>query len=201
MDDRHFDEFTKVVTRGQASRRATFLALASAMLGGLAARFPESAAAKKRKKKRKKKLALNEFGCVDIGGKCRGSSGACCSGVCQGKKPKKGKKDKSVCVDHNVGGCTLERDSCLTGDAELSACNENAICTATTGKAAFCASFVDISLGNNCRVCATDPDCEDQGFPPGSACVILSGGVVCINDSDCAGVNGSSGTACLAPGV
>jgi hypothetical protein len=196
MDDRRFDDVVKVLGHGQASRRGTLLGLVGAVLGRLAARFAVSAGAKKRKKK----LVRNEFGCVDVGGKCRGNDGNCCSGVCQGKKPKKGKKDKSVCVAHNVGGCTLDRDSCLTGDPAVSSCGQNAICTATTGKAAFCASTVDISNGRNCRICATDTDCEEQGFPPGSACVILTGGV-CDGDTGCAGINGSSGTGCLAPGA
>jgi hypothetical protein len=147
-------------------------------------------------RKRKKKLVLNEFGCVDVGGKCRGNNGNCCSGICQGKKPKKGKKDTSVCVAHNLGDCSLQRDICLTGDAGESACNANSVCAATTGKAAFCASQEEVA----CRICSTDQDCEAQGFPFGSACIILTGGE-CNAGGDCNGIGGSNGTACAGPGA
>jgi hypothetical protein len=199
MDNQRFDAWTKALTADQTSRRTTLLSMSSAALGVLLARFSDNAIAKKRKnkKKRKKKLKKNEFGCVDIGGKCRGSDGACCSGVCQGKKPKKGKKDKSVCVDHNVGGCTLDRDICVTGDGQESACGTAAVCAQTTGNAAFCASQENV----DCRICSTDRDCEAQGFPIGSACIILTGGECVGEDNDCNGVSGSSGTACAGPGA
>jgi hypothetical protein len=198
MDNRRFDAWTKAFTADQTNRRTTLLGTTSAALGLLIARFPDSADAKKRKKKRKKKLVLNEFGCVDVGGKCRGNDGNCCSGVCQGKKPKKGKKDKSACVAHNTGGCTLERNVCVTGDGEESACGQQrfTVCTETTGSDAFCAN-IDTA---ECRICNTDADCEAQGFPIGSACIIVTGGE-CVGESDCNGVNGSSGTACAGPGA
>lgn len=196
MDARHFDDIAKAVTRGQTNRRTALRALTSATLGALAVRFPDSSEAKKRKKKRKKKLVKNAFGCVDVGGKCRGNDGACCSGVCQGKKPKKGKKDKSVCVAHNTGGCTLERDICVNGTEE-SICNQSSACTKTTGKAPFCGTPENVE----CRICSTDQDCEEQGFPIGSACIILTGGECVGEDADCNGVNGSSGTACAGPGA
>jgi hypothetical protein len=197
MNERRFDEWTRGVMTERTSRRLGVLGLASGAVGLLAERLPDVASAKKRKKKRKKKLKKNEFGCVDVGGKCRGSDGACCSGVCQGKKPKKGKKDKSVCVDHNVGGCTLDRDICVTGDGQESACGTAAVCAQTTGKAAFCASQENV----DCRICSTDRDCEAQGFPIGSACIILTGGECVGEDNDCNGVSGSSGTACAGPGA
>jgi hypothetical protein len=197
MDDRRFDAWTTTVAAGLSSRRTALIGLASAASGLMTARLVTVADAKKRKKKRKKKLVRNEFGCVDVGGKCRGNDGNCCSGVCQGKKPKKGKKDKSLCVAHNTGVCSLELDICVTGDGQESACGTAAVCAATTGKAAFCASQEDV----DCRICSTDQDCEAQGFPIGSACIILTGGECVGEDNDCNGVGGSSGTACAGPGA
>jgi hypothetical protein len=133
-------------------------------------------AKKKRKKKKKKKpqSPLNAFGCLDVGQPCRGKSANCCSGICQGGKPKKGKKDKSSCVAHNTGICTANTDSCAL--AVSVSCNPNNIdcyCTMTTGNAPFCGEF---SPGPeaHCRVCGKDTDCEAE-FGPGAACVLLDG--------------------------
>ncbi|MGH2617744.1 MAG: hypothetical protein ACRDJC_21155, partial [Thermomicrobiales bacterium] len=94
MDGSQFDAWT---------RRRVGLATGSAIaaLGLMAAGFPRRVEAKKRKKPRP-----NEFGCLNVGQTCGGRSERCCSSICQGKKPKKGKKDRSRCVAHNVGGCT-----------------------------------------------------------------------------------------------
>jgi hypothetical protein len=134
------------------------------------------------KKQRKKKLKRNQFGCVDVGGKCRGNSDNCCSGICEGKKPKKGKKDRSRCVAHNVGTCTSGQNSC----PEIVACGADAECYQTTGKAGFCAAPGVC----DCAPCKKDKDCEPE-FGPGAACIVCT--------TDCVGVNGSSGTACVPP--
>jgi hypothetical protein len=194
MDTDRFDRVARAGARG-LSRRG----LAGA-LGLVATAFSGLTDARKRNRKKKtKKLKRNSLGCVNVGDACRGNDGNCCSGVCQGNEPKKGKKDKSVCVAHNVGGCTLERDVCRTGEITQDSCGENTICTATTGGSAFCASAVGNSPEKICRVCAKDTDCEDQGFPAGSACVILTGSAC----DACDEINGGSGpaTACLTPGV
>jgi hypothetical protein len=159
--------------------------------------FPGSVAAKNKKRKKPKK---NEFGCLNVGQQCSGKDSKCCSGICQGKKPKKGKKDKSTCIDHNAGACSLERNFCDAGQISAN-CGSNGICAKTTGNASFCLSSEGISQELNCRVCSTDRDCEAQGFPLGSACVIFTGGTFCLGVSDCAGVNGSTGTACFARGA
>lgn len=138
--------------------------------------------------------ALNSFGCVDVGGNCRGDSGLCCSGVCQGPVPPASGPDTSTCVAHNAGDCTLERNICLDIDAELSICGLFAVCAATTGNAPFCASQENVE----CRNCRTDSDCEEQGLPPGSACVLLTGD--CLEGSPCVGSNGVV-TVCAAPGA
>ena len=48
-------------------------------------------------KKKNKKPKNNAFGCLNVGQACNGKNDKCCSGICDGKKPKKGKKDKSKC--------------------------------------------------------------------------------------------------------
>ena len=175
-----------------SSRRRTL----AAVLGSLvtAGALPTGA------KKGKKKPKLNAFGCLDVGKACGGKSGKCCSGICQGKKPKKGKKDKSKCVAHNTGGCTPERSTCVTGN-QSSLCGPQSVCLATTGNAGFCAAGMSFSQEANCRPCSKDQDCEAAGFGQGSACVLINQGFCAVPESTCAGINGSSGTACLPPGA
>ena len=91
----------------------------------------------------------------------------CCSGICEGKKPKKGKKDKSRCAAHHTGGCLPGQDSCNSG-SESFPCGTNAACFQTTGKAGFCSA-----TAGNCFDCTKDTDCEF--FGAGSACVICFG--------------------------
>ena len=43
--------------------------------------------------------------------------------------------------------------------------------------------------------------CEAAGFGQGAACVLLNQGFCATPETNCAGVNGSSGTACLPPGA
>ena len=193
MDAGRFD--TLVRSLSSAGSRRTILG--TVMAGSLGMVGIARTEAKKAKRK-KKPLPFNAFGCLNVGAKCRGKAALCCSGICQGKKPKNGKKDKSKCVAHNTGNCTPPRDVCLTNSITVSECDSGGICTATTGKAAFCASFTGGGAAS-CRACRTDPDCEALGFAPGSACVILTGGACNAPGSNCAGVNDSSGTACLAP--
>ncbi|MCA9879354.1 MAG: hypothetical protein KC442_16295 [Thermomicrobiales bacterium] len=136
---------------------------------------------RKRRKKRKqnKKPETNDFGCLNVGQACNGNDDKCCSGICDGKKPKKGKKDTSRCVAHNVGSCQDAFDVC-NGVPVM--CGRAAACFKTTGNAPFCAG------GNSeCRPCQRDSDCVTQGFGAGAACVVcnsecalLSGGAVCF---------------------
>lgn len=169
-----------------------------AALVGLAAVFPvltllsaDDAEArnknkKKRRKKRKKRKkdkppANNAFGCLDVGQHCNGDGSRCCSGICDGTKPKKGKKDKSTCVGHNGGPCQDAFDVCEGVPVACSAGNLGA-CFKTTGNAPFC------GVGDTpCVLCQRDDDCVALGFGPGSACVVCrflcgttSGGTMCI---------------------
>src|SRR5687768_14157086 len=110
MDAIRFDSLTRTLTLPGSRRQAL-----AAVLGGLGTLGALTGDGKK--KNRGKEPALNALGCVNVGGKCRGKDSLCCSGVCQGKKPKKGKKDRRTCVAHNTGGCTSERDFCVASPA------------------------------------------------------------------------------------
>jgi hypothetical protein len=152
MHANRFNEAAYLLT-ALPSRRDVLRGLVAAGLGLGGLRLPEAAETKKKHKKKPKK---NAFGCLNVGQKCRGKSGKCCSGICQGKKPKKGTKDNSKCVAHNEGGCTPERSICLTG-SQASLCGPEAACLATTGNAGFCANLAGNSFSQeaNCRVCGT----------------------------------------------
>jgi hypothetical protein len=194
MDQHRMLTLTRALAR-VPSRRDVLRGLAGVGLGFGAFRLPDATGAKKRSKK----PPLNAFGCLNVGQKCRGKDSTCCSGHCQGKKPKKGQKDKSTCIAHNTGGCTVERSACFTGN-QSSLCGPQAVCLATTGNAPFCAAAT-FTQEANCRVCRTDQDCEAAGFGLGAACVVVNQGFCASANTTCAGINGSSGTACLPPGA
>jgi hypothetical protein len=175
VDGKTFDAtIRQLATR--LSRRGLLGAASALTLGIAAARATDEIEARKRKNKtRAKKLQLNAFQCVDVGKACRGSDANCCSGICQGKKPKKGDKDKSRCVAHDTGDCQDVQDVCL--EVEI-ACGTGGACLRTTGNASFCGD------GGQCASCQTDSDCEAAGFLEGAACVVCSdwapSGVACF---------------------
>jgi hypothetical protein len=183
MNQNRFDALTRSLT-GIPSRRHLLHGLASVGFGlGLEmASLSRIAEAKKKRKRKKKgkKAKPNAFGCLNIGQPCNGASGACCSGICEGSKPKKGKPDRSRCVAHNELGCDADDSTC----SETVPCGVDGICYQTTGRAGFCAN------GGlcDCAPCTKYTDCEGQ-FGPGAACIVCTG--------ECAGVNGSQGTACV----
>ena len=188
MDASRFDELTRSLT-GPGTRRRLLRGLAGVALGLAPGHLPVMAKSK----------AKTKSACLAVGKPCGGNNSKCCSGICKGKKPKKGKSDRSKCVAHNTGGCTPERSFCLVGD-DASKCAiglQEGTCVATTGNAGFCAAPGG-SRKKNCQVCAKDKDCEKLGFGRGAACVIVSGGN-CTGGDSCAGINGSKGTACAAP--
>jgi hypothetical protein len=207
MDGIQFDMLSRGLARALSRRRlgglSIGLGLASLLpSGSLSARGPRpdkhghhGHKGKKHKKHRNTPLVLNQFGCLDVGGRCQGNSANCCSGVCQGTKPKRGENDKSVCVAHNQDGCTPERNGCVVGTA-LSACNPAnpvAFCLVTTGNAGFCGNVAGLSPAN-CQLCTKDTDCVAFGFPPGSACVLFDGG--CSSNCPTTGTR-----ACIPPGI
>ncbi len=87
MDAAGFDTLARSLQRHIARRTA--LGVLGGGLAALLTRVGPGDASARKKQKHKKKPKLNEFGCVNIGGKCRGKNGLCCSGICQGKKRKK----------------------------------------------------------------------------------------------------------------
>ena len=170
MDGSLFDTLARSLANARTRRGALATVLGATV--GLFSR--DDADAKKGKGKKPK---VNEFGCIDVGKACRGKNGKCCSGICQGKKPKKGKKDKSKCVAHNTGVCNADTDTCTVGAPALcNPSNPNCLCTLTTGNAGFCGSFTGNGAGgiNECRVCRKDTDCQAE-FGSGAACVVLGG--------------------------
>jgi hypothetical protein len=174
MDGSRLDAIARSL--GGATTRRTILGGLTA-LGATTLRLPGAAVARKRKNKQKPQP--NAYGCLDTGQKCGGNSARCCSGICQGKKPKKGKKDKSTCVAHNKFDCPAGANSCL----ELVKCGTNGLCVQTTGKASFCGRT------GFCAVCQRDADCEEM-MGPGAACTVCA-----------AGCPETGGTACYSAAV
>ena len=156
---------------GTSSRRLLPDGLASLVLAS--AVLPETATAKKRGKK----LKFNAFGCVNVGGKCHGQDAACCSGICQGKKPKKGKRDKRRCVAHDTGDCAPGQGTCKGPISCTTSTGDNGFCYATTGNAGFC------GLSGPCSGCRRDTDCHEL-WGPSAACLVCAGcphGTFCGN--------------------
>jgi hypothetical protein len=158
----------------------TLLAVTSLAVLGAA----PAAEAKKKKKKKKKaaSLKLNRFGCVNVGGRCQGKDSNCCSGICDGEKPKKGEKDESRCKAHGQSTCESGDNEVFCGAPDDIECTtsegETGFCNTTTGKAGYC------NFSSLCASCKTDKDCEDEGFGDGAACVV------------CAECEDTDGTAC-----
>jgi hypothetical protein len=189
MEAQRFDHFSRLL--GHATGRRLFVGLSLSPLAGLVARPAKGAEAQKTRKKRKKhkKPQPNAYGCLDVDQSCNGDSSNCCSGVCDGEKPKKGKKDTSRCVAHDAGICQADFDICSTGSPHYcNASNPNCTCVLTTGNAGFCGDF-SLGLDNLCHACSQDTDCEDE-FGPGAACIVTGG----ICEPVC---TTTGGTACI----
>jgi hypothetical protein len=166
MDGSTFDRLTLTLTTTRARRRVL-----PPLVAGLLVAIAQPAAAKSKKKRRPKP---NEFGCLNVGQRCRGNSDRCCSGICEGKKPKKGKKDRSRCVGHDIAICTQGVNACVEAPGPATECNPadpDCDCYITTGNSGFCGTEDRFQ----CRACSRDKDCVDAGFPPGSACIRATG--------------------------
>jgi hypothetical protein len=179
MDDRRFDEIARILTDHPARR-----ALLRGFVGGLVALCakliaPHDADAKnwrrnkrQKRKKRRQKPQLpvpNAFGCLDVGQPCRGDSTLCCSGICEGAKPTKGKRDTSRCVAHNTGGCSTgpRPEFCFGEDVDCTMSDGTpGACGTTTGNAGYC---FNITLRD--QRCTKDTDCREDGFPS-AACIL-----------------------------
>jgi hypothetical protein len=154
----------------RASRRGVLTGLAGGLLAALPLALRGDGAGAKKKHKTKKPTR-NRYGCVDVGRACAGDSALCCSGICEGTKPRKGKKDKSRCVGHDSGSCLPEQDSC--GEYSI-ACGTDARCFQTTGKGVICATYAKF----DCRACNKDADCVSEKGE-GAACVFCADGYAC----------------------
>ena len=183
------------------TRRDVLRGLASAGLGLGTLRLSDAVEAKSKKKGKKKKKGkskkqqqpvLNQYGCLDVGQPCKGDSTLCCSGICEGTAPKKGKQDASRCVAHDTGTCRQEGEGiCTATNPAALKCNNsvNCGCIKTTAGSNFC--YEGENGGNYCADCRKDADCVALGYPPGSACAPTAIGL-------CAGLC-ATGMACLAP--
>lgn len=175
MDGSRFDALVRSLT-ARVSRRAAMRGL-FAVAGLDPARAVPTVSAGKRGKR---PLQRNAFGCVPVGKPCRGKDGACCSGVCRGKTPKKGEKDKSRCAAHDTGGCVAGQGTGFCGGSGsptcVSATGATGNCQTTTGNAGYC------RVQENSVSCARDADCQ-ASFGPRAACIVCTGlaqGTLCV---------------------
>jgi hypothetical protein len=157
------------------------------------ASLPDGASAKKRKKKIKR----NAFGCVNVGGKCRGKNAVCCSGICQGKKPKKGERDKSRCVAHDQTSCQAGQTTNACGGVNVlcttSTGEPGGACLTTTGGAGYCAASIDCPT--QAINCTNDADCRERCGP-------RAGCVLCPDSEPCEATGSPSvlpSTRCVGP--
>lgn len=196
MESHHFDDLIRSLF---ASRRSLFTGTATLALGWFSS-MDAGARTRHRKKRNHKKTpvpqpVVNQFGCLDVGQPCLGDNSQCCSGVCEGEPPKKGKADTRTCAAHNAGDCTASRNRCTALDPGLAVCNPTsqfAACLVTTGSAPFCGTLFNFDATVNCQTCGKDADCLALGFPPGSACVQLGG-------QFCNGCESTQNRACFPP--
>ena len=179
MDATRFDRLTRALIT-VPSRRDLLRGLASAALSLALAGLSHPMRAKDKHKKDKKPKP-NAFGCLNVGQKCFGKDAKCCSGICQGKKPKKGKEDKRTCAAHDTGGCQAGAEPCA-GANELCTTSQGlpGDCYTTTGNAGFCGAS-----GAICTVCSRDSDCHE----------LLGARAACVLCAGCA-----EGTLCASPG-
>jgi hypothetical protein len=190
VDATYFDRLTRSLA-ASSSRRLLLRGLA--LLGLVAVEAPHATLAKKRRKK----LNFNEFGCVNVGGKCRGKDAVCCSGICEGKKPKKGKRDRSRCVGHDTGtGCVAGQVEpfCLSdevinmglgseGDPNCTtSTGGTGVCNTTTGNAPYCTN------DGVCFPCSKDTDCQSPSVcDQAAACIRCAGGCPETGGTMCVG--------------
>jgi hypothetical protein len=174
------------------SRRRALAGLAAVLPAWTLLSIDDAEAGNKKKKRRRRRRRkknknknttpeTNAFGCLNVGQPCNGDDDTCCSGICDGDKPKKGKKDTSTCAGHDANICQPGFDVCA---GVIATCSNGGACFTTTGNAPFCAG------GNGvCTVCTRDPDCVAAGFGTLAACVVCA--------SECPE---TSGTVCFAAG-
>jgi hypothetical protein len=168
VNQNRFDGLTRSLT-SVPSRRDVLRGLAAAVVGVGAARVPGVVAARKTRKPKSPKP--NEFGCLDVGDRCK-TAGQCCSGIC------KGKRGKRRCRAHDSGGCKAGKYPTVCGGMDV-ACTTSrgkpGLCVTTTGNAGYCMAT---SLPYACR---TDSDCRSTPggiLGPRAACYRCSQSMV-----------------------
>jgi hypothetical protein len=160
MDQQRLRALTRTLN-GVPSRRDVLRGLAGTGLGLSLARLPVLVAASTR----------NQYGCLNVGDRCRRAS-QCCSGICTRENGKK------KCRAHHRSGCAETADSCR----KPVSCATSGLCVRTTGKASFCG----IS-GGVCSGCTRDVECEPS-YGPGAACVVCA---------ECTNTDGRPATICF----
>lgn len=163
VDTSQFDRWARTLADA-TTRRGIVHGLAGTALGLAVARLPDREAAGKTRKRQKPKR--NAYGCLDVGKACGGRDRRCCSGICRGKKPKKGERDARRCAAHDVAGCQAGQNVC---GGPVAQCGTGGTCTRTTGNAGFCGSVGGMI---DCVACQKDADCDEATFGPGAACVV-----------------------------
>ena len=189
LDPRRFDNLIRTIPA--VTRRGALAGLAASVLVALAV-WPglESAAQKGEKQGRRRKrgrLPRNAFGCVAVGQACRGNDNNCCSNVCLGEKPRKGKKDQSRCVAHDESTCLPGQNPATCSGVNVTcvtSTQKTGVCATTTGNAAYCAGR------GRCFPCKKDKDCIDL-CGAGAACVPCPDecpdeGTTCTGVEECA---------------
>ncbi|MGH2614514.1 MAG: hypothetical protein ACRDJC_04695 [Thermomicrobiales bacterium] len=137
-----FETLIRALTDRPIARRALTRGLAgAAMAAGLARWSGEDLHARKRRKRKTRNKPLeNAFGCRNVGVVCT-SANQCCSGLCAGKRGKKGKSSKKTCRAHDASDCRIDQDSCSgTNFACITSTGEEGFCHVTTGNASYCAN-------------------------------------------------------------
>jgi hypothetical protein len=182
MDATRLDRLARSLSR-TLPRRSVSALFSAVGLGVFSVRPADLEA----KKKKKKPLQFNSFGCVDVGGKCRGNDANCCSNICEGKKPKKGEKDKSRCVAHGQSTCVAGQREDFCGGDDVGCLTDQGLegrCDTTTGNAGYC------TVDGECSPCKKDKDCQNIAelgpeIGASAACIL------------CAGCPETGGTACV----
>ena len=184
MDGFHFDDLIRTLSQSRRSLLGGALALAGgwqSVASAKARRTPK----RHKHKKRGNEPKLNAYGCLNVGVRCK-NAGQCCSGVCEGKKGRR------TCRAHDTRECKQDGPGfCAASNIIDAFCGETAcLCYRTTGGSRVCGEELS-GVVSQCADCHKDRDCEDLGFPPGSACAPLFGGRC---DGAC-----EAGMACIVP--
>jgi hypothetical protein len=116
MDANRFDALTRALTGAASSRRRLLIGVGGGGLGALATMFGLG------------ETGASHSGCRHVGVHCN-RNGQCCSSRCRNNR----------CRAHSVGGCTAEKDICISNDT-LCGDNVHCACNRTTGGAFFCSN-------------------------------------------------------------